>query len=120
MDDFCGECGGTYTIQRAAHREFTSRVFNQYVCTKQARNEDEFLLSTVKSREQNEDVVSNLVTEAVEQIIDRDNIGTGGPDINTTFTLALFSAPAITTSFVGFVEGLTDLFADVQQTVRNG
>lgn len=34
--------------------------------------------------------------------------------------VALFSALAIATSFVGFVEGLTELFADVRQTVGNG
>lgn len=43
----------------------------------------------------------------------------GGGGASAT-AVALFSALAIATSFVGFVEGLTELFADVRQTVGKG
>lgn len=45
--------------------------------------------------------------------------GGGGGGASAT-AVALFSALAIATSFVGFVEGLTEMFADVRQTVGNG
>ena len=84
--DFCDKCGGTYAIQKLSHK-YGFMIFKQYVCTKNGRDENDFTLSVDKTIKENADVVSNLLTEAVEEVLDNKNRGSVGPDINTTFKI---------------------------------